>query len=249
MKLDENPAEMEVIAEGKTKIVRRMSDPNLVLLEFKYAITALDGEKKDFIKGKGRINARISAILFEVLSRSGIPTHYVSFIEPNYMVVKRLEMLPVEVVCRNIAAGHFAKRYPVEAGTPLKIPVVEYYLKDDLHHDPMINEDHFIVLGLSSSREEIKNIKEITLRVNKVLSDFFDSIGITLVDFKLEFGRGADGKIYVGDEINGDSMRLWDKMTGKILDKDVYRRGAPLSEVLDTYVECYRKIIGEAPKL
>lgn len=242
-------SKLEVIGEGKTKIVRRMDDPNIVLLEFKDSITALDGEKKDVIAGKGHINAKISSFLFELLSREGIPTHYVSFIEPNYMVVKRLKMLPVEVVCRNIAAGSFAKRYPVEAGSRLKYPVVEYYLKDDLRHDPMMNEDHIVALGISPSADEVKEIKKVTLRVNEVLSKFLDSKGITLVDFKLEFGRGSDGRIYVGDEINGDSMRLWDKETGRILDKDVYRQGKSLKDVLDTYREFYKRIIGVEPKL
>ncbi|MBS7248670.1 MAG: phosphoribosylaminoimidazolesuccinocarboxamide synthase [Candidatus Jordarchaeales archaeon] len=247
--LPQDFSKLEIIGEGKTKIVRRMDNPELVLLEFKDAITALDGEKKDTITGKGHINARISGFLFEFLSKEGVPTHYVSFIEPKYMVVKRLKMLPVEVVCRNIAAGSFAKRYPVEAGSRLKHPVVEYYLKDDLRHDPMMNEDHMVVLGILSSIEEVNEIKRLTLTVNKALSKFLDDKGITLVDFKLEFGRDRNGRIYVGDEINGDSMRLWDKRTGRILDKDVYRQGKNLSEVLETYRECYRRIIGEEPRV
>jgi len=247
--LPQDFSKLEVIGEGKTKIVRRMENPDLVLLEFKDAITALDGEKKDTLTGKGHINARISSFLFEFLSKEGVPTHYVSFIEPNYMVVRRLKMLPVEIVCRNIAAGSFTKKYPVKAGSRLKYPVVEYYLKDDLRHDPMMNEDHIVVLGILPSIEEVKEIKELTLKVNKSLSNFLDSKGITLVDFKLEFGKDKDGKICIGDEINGDSMRLWDKETGRVLDKDVYRQGKKLSEVLETYRECYKRIIGEEPKV
>ncbi|MEM1657618.1 MAG: phosphoribosylaminoimidazolesuccinocarboxamide synthase [Candidatus Jordarchaeales archaeon] len=242
-------SKLEVIGEGKTKIVRKMDNPDLVLLEFKDTITALDGEKKDVIIGKGHINAKISSFFFELLSSKDIPTHYVSFIEPRYMVVKRLKMLPVEVVCRNIAAGSFAKRYPVEVGSRLKYPVVEYYLKDDARHDPMMNEDHLVVLGITQSVDEVKKIKELTLKVNQVLSEFLDSKGMTLVDFKLEFGVDASGSIYVGDEINGDSMRLWDKETGKSLDKDVYRKGGNLREVLKRYIELYRRIIGTDPKI
>nr|MDO8079920.1 phosphoribosylaminoimidazolesuccinocarboxamide synthase [Candidatus Freyarchaeota archaeon] len=238
----------KVLSEGKTKIVRETERSDVVLLEFKDSITALDGEKKDILRGKAVINSHISAYLLELLEKNGVPTHIIEFIEPNMMRVKKLNMIPVEVVCRNIAAGHFVKNFPVAEGTPLNPPVVEFYLKDDARHDPMLNEDHFLVLGLAS-REEVKKIKGLTLKTNKVLSKDLKAKGLILVDFKIEVGRGTGGKIYVGDEINADSMRLREVGTNRILDKDVYRKGGSMEEVLNTYVQLYEKILGKKPPI
>ncbi|MEX2707113.1 MAG: phosphoribosylaminoimidazolesuccinocarboxamide synthase [Candidatus Freyrarchaeum guaymaensis] len=238
----------KILSEGKTKIVRETESSDVVLLEFKDSITALDGEKMDTLRGKAIINSHISAYFLELLEKEGVPTHFVEFIEPNMMKVKNLEMIPVEVVCRNIAAGHLVKNYPIEEGTPLNPPVVEFYLKDDARHDPMLNDDHLVILGLAS-REEVKKIREIALETNRVLREALKAKGLTLVDFKIEVGRGGDGKIYVGDEINGDSMRIWEEGTNKILDKDVYRKGGTLDEVLDTYVKLYERLLGEPPPI
>lgn len=238
----------KVLSEGKTKIVREAESSDVVLLEFKDSITALDGEKMDVLKGKAVINSQISAYFLELLEKKGVPTHFLEFVEPNMMMVKSLQMIPVEVVCRNIAAGHLVKNYPIEEGTLLNPPIVEFFLKDDARHDPMLTEDHFVILGLAS-REEVKEIKEITLKTNRVLSEALKAKGLTLVDFKIEVGRGLDGKIYVGDEINGDSMRIWEVGTDKILDKDVYRKGGSMDKVLNTYIQLYKRLLGKPPPI
>ncbi|MEM2144181.1 MAG: phosphoribosylaminoimidazolesuccinocarboxamide synthase [Candidatus Jordarchaeaceae archaeon] len=238
----------KILSEGKTKIVRETERSDIVILEFKDSITALDGEKKDILRGKSIINSHISAYFLKLLEKNGVPTHMIEFIEPNMMKVKKLNMIPVEVVCRNIAAGHFVKNFPISEGTPLNPPVVEFYLKDDARHDPMLNDDHFLVLGLAS-RDEVKKIKALALKTNKVLSKDLKAKGLILVDFKIEVGRGTDGKIYVGDEINADSMRLREVGTNRILDKDVYRKGGSLEEVLTTYIQLYEKLLGKTPPI
>jgi len=238
------PKVLQLITEGKTKKVWETENPDLVILEFKDDITAFDGAKHDVISGKGAINAAISAKIFEHLNKNGIPTHFVEFVAPRYHVVRRLEMIPLEVVCRNIATGHLVKRLPmIKDGTRLEFPVLEFYLKDDKLHDPLINDHHVVLLKLASWKE-IEEMKKITLRVNEVLRTFFEERGLILVDFKLEFGRDRNGKLLVGDELNGDAMRIWDMYTGKILDKDVYRKGYPLDEVLVRYREFYRRVVG-----
>jgi len=233
------------ISEGKTKIVYAASEKGEVLVEFKDDITALDGEKHDILSGKGWINAAISARLFRELEREGVPTHFIS-LDPSRPVMraKRLEMIPIEVVCRNLAAGHFLSRFPMfDKGEKLSIPVVEFYLKNDELHDPMLVEDHLPVLGLASL-DEADEMKKITRKVNEVLSNFFLDIGLLLVDFKIEFGRDSEGKIVVGDEINCDSMRLWETDTGEVLDKDIYRKGGSLDEVKRVYEESLHRIVG-----
>ncbi|MHA1238381.1 MAG: phosphoribosylaminoimidazolesuccinocarboxamide synthase [Candidatus Odinarchaeia archaeon] len=238
----------KLISEGKTKKVYEIDDPDKVALVFKDDITALDGEKHDIIRGKGYINATLSAKFFQVLESHGVPTHFIEYIEPNIIIARKVNMLPVEVVLRNIAAGHFVKNFPmVKAGTQLKIPVIEFYYKSDELHDPMLNDYHMQVLGLATA-EEIEEIKRITLEVNKALREFLKEKKLELVDFKIEFGRDKENKLLVGDEINGDSMRLW-KIDGGILDKDVYRKGGSLDEVLDTYIELFKTIMGYEPKL
>ncbi len=236
------------LAEGKTKIVYKSEDPNQVILEFKDDITAGDGLKHDVISGKGYLNCAISSKLFELLENAGVPTHFVKYVAPNYMVVRTVTMVPVEIVCRNIAAGHLLHRFPVEAGQKLDPPFVEFFLKDDAKHDPMVNDMHLAFLKLAT-RDECDRIREITLNLNKTMGEFFASKGITLVDFKIEVGRDAGGKFLVSDEINGDSCRLWVKdEAGKILDKDVYRKGGSLDEVKQIYINLYKQIIGEDPK-
>ena len=235
------------IAEGKTKIVYESNIKNSVILEFKDDITAGDGLKHDVISGKGYLNCAISSKIFELLEDAGVPTHFVKYIPPNYMVVRTVKMLPVEIVCRNIAAGHLLQRFPVNAGDPLDPPFVEFFLKDDERHDPMINDMHMAYLKLAT-RDECDEIRRITLLVNKAMKEFFASIGIILVDFKIEVGRDVSGKFLVSDEVNGDSCRLWVKAEeGKILDKDVYRKGGSLEEVKNVYINLYKQIIGKEP--
>lgn len=236
------------LAEGKTKIVYALPVKDEVLLKFKDDITALDGKKHDVLPGKGMINAGVSAKIFSLLKKKGIPTHFVKMVDSSTMKVKKLNMIPVEVVCRNIAAGHLVKNYPFfKKGEKLKTPLIEFYLKNDLFHDPLLSEEHLKVFGLMNKRE-IDETKKITLKVNKILSGFMWKLGLELVDFKLEFGKDKKGKLRVGDELNIDCMRLWDLKTGKSMDKDVYREGADLDKVLQTYVQTYRLIVGKEPK-
>ena len=236
------------IAEGKTKIVYESPNENEVILEFKDDITAGDGLKHYVISGKGYLNCAISSKIFELLEKARVPTHFVKYIPPNYMVVRWVKMVPVEIVCRNIAAGHLLQRFPVEAGQKLDPPFVEFFLKDDAKHDPMVNDMHLGYLKLAT-RDECDRIREITLLVNKAMGEFFASKGITLVDFKIEVGRDKSGKFLVSDEVNGDSCRLWVMgEEGKILDKDVYRKGGSLDEVKKIYINLYKTVLGEDPK-
>ncbi len=235
------------LGEGKTKIVYDTDKSDTVLLKFKDDITALDGKKHDVLKGKGRINATISAKIFQELERAGVPTHFEEYIQPDSIIAYKLEMIPIEVVCRNYAAGHLLSRLPmIKEGTRFKDPLIEFYLKNDALHDPILNEDHLRVLDLANGRE-IQEIKNLTKAVSKDLTRFMSVRGLKLIDFKLEFGRDKYGKLRVGDELNADSMRLWDLDTGKGFDKDAYRRGASLSKVLQVYEELYKRIIGRKP--
>lgn len=234
---------MGLVAEGKTKLVYALDDPSLVLLRFKDQVTALDGKKRDVIPGKGALNASISAKLFQVLRRGGVENHYIETYDESSLVVKRLQMIPVEVVCRNVATGSIVKRLPVSEGTVFDPPIVEFFLKDDARGDPMINESHMRALKLAS-KSEVEQMVEATLKANEVLRRFLESRGMVLLDFKLEFGRG-DGGILVGDELDPDCMRVRDASTGKVLDKDLYRKGASLEEVKRAYEEFYGRISRE----
>lgn len=211
----------ELVYTGKAKSLYRTDTPGELLVQFRDDITAFDGGKKDVITRKGAWNARVSAKLFGLLEENGIPTHFIRMDGDSAMIVRDLAMIPLEVIVRNRAAGSLVRRYPFTEGTPLRPPVIVIDYKDDARHDPMINDDIIIALDLLS-RDELATVREMALRVNEVLVRFFDSIGISLVDFKLEFGKDR-GRIVVGDEISMDSMRLWDKSTGESLDKDVYR--------------------------
>jgi phosphoribosylaminoimidazole-succinocarboxamide synthase len=211
----------ELVYAGKAKSLYRTDTPGELLVQFRDDITAFDGERKDVITRKGAWNARVSAKLFGLLEENGIPTHFIRMDGDSAMIVRDLAMIPLEVIVRNRAAGSLVRRYPFTEGTPLNPPVIVIDYKDDARHDPMINDDIIIALDLLS-RDELATVREMALRVNEVLVRFFDSIGISLVDFKLEFGKDR-GNIVVGDEISMDSMRLWDKSTGQSLDKDVYR--------------------------
>lgn len=229
---------MKLIYKGKAKNVYEL-DENTVVLEFRDEISAFDGKKRDVLISKGSINARISSIFFEILNNRGIPTHYIRFEEPNRIIAKRLKMIPLEVICRNIATGSLVKRYPFENGQVLKRPIVEFCLKDDRYHDPLLNEDVAYNLGISNETE-MRIMREITLKVNDILKEFLDRRGIILVDFKLEFGKDSNGNIYVADEISPDTCRFWDKNTGEIMDKDRFRKD--LGNVLEYYKEVLKRI-------
>lgn len=207
--------------EGKAKSVYASENPDELVVVFRNDMTAFNGEKHDQFLDKGRLNATASEFFMKMLEKEGIPTHFVRMDAPDVMVVKRLDMIHLEIIVRNVAAGSMTKKYPVAEGTVLERPVVSIDYKDDERGDPMINDDLIEVLHIMTA-DEIRKVKEMALKVNTILSRFFDECGITLVDFKLEFGREKD-RIVLGDEISMDSMRLWDKETGESFDKDVYR--------------------------
>jgi len=233
------------IAEGKTKIVRTSANSGEVILEFKDSITAFDGEKIDFLPQKGRINAAFTAHLFSLLNANGVRTHLIELVQPGVMRVKKLSMIPLEVVCRNVAAGHFLKRFPMyKRGERLPMPVVEFFWKNDALRDPMLAEEHVLLMDLAREAE-IQEMKRITKQANEVLSNYLVQRDLLLADFKLEFGRDEAGNLVIGDELSADSMRLWDMRTQKILDKDVYREGKSLEEVARIYEEGLRRITGE----
>ena len=211
----------DLIIKGKAKSVYTTDMKGKLIVEFRDDITAFDGGKKDVLKNKGGYNAEVSAFFFEYLEQNGVKTHFFTMLDPHHMVVRKLEMIPLEVIVRNIAAGSIVRNYPFEEGTPLDPPLIVIDFKDDARHDPMLNDEIIIALKLVTPAE-LKKIKKVALEVNRLLSALLEAQEITLVDFKIEFGR--QGKtIYLGDEISMDSMRLWDKKTGESLDKDVYR--------------------------
>jgi phosphoribosylaminoimidazole-succinocarboxamide synthase len=229
----------ELIYEGKAKSLYRTDTPGQLYVQFRDDITAFDGGKKDILSKKGSLNAMVSAKLFSLLEEHGIPTHFVRMEGDSAMIVRDLRMIPLEVIVRNIAAGSLVRDYPVTDGMALDPPVIVIDYKDDARHDPMLNDDIIVIALRLLTRDELAGVKSLAYRVNAVLKRFFDDLGITLVDFKLEFGWDG-GRIVVGDEISMDSMRLWDTATGKSLDKDVYRfeKGDVLA--------VYREVAGRA---
>ena len=211
----------DLLYKGKAKTVYTTSTKGKLIVEFRDDITAFDGGKKNVLKNKGSYNAEVSAFFFEYLERNGVKTHFFTMLDPHRLVVRKLEMIPLEVIVRNIAAGSIVRNYPFREGDPLSPPLIVIDYKDDTRHDPMLNDEIILALHLVTP-SELKKIKKMALEVNQLLSTLLAAQGITLVDFKIEFGR--QGKtIYLGDEISMDSMRLWDKKTGESLDKDVYR--------------------------
>lgn len=211
----------DLLYAGKAKSVFRTEKEGIYLVEFRDDITAFDGGKKDVLFQKGSLNARVSAFLFGHLAENGISSHFIEMVDERSMLVRSLAMIPLEVIVRNLAAGSMVRNYPVAEGTPLDPPVLVMDYKDDSRHDPMLNDDLIIALKILNATE-LARVREMALSINRVLVRFFDSLDITLVDFKIEFGR-LDDQILLGDEISMDSMRLWDTRTGESLDKDVYR--------------------------
>ncbi|PKL61722.1 MAG: phosphoribosylaminoimidazolesuccinocarboxamide synthase [Methanomicrobiales archaeon HGW-Methanomicrobiales-2] len=231
--------QVDLLYTGKAKSVYRTDDPEVYIMKFRDDITAFDGGKKDTLGGKGRYNAEVSSFLFRYLEEHGIRTHYLESIEPAVVAVRNLTMIPLEVIVRNVAAGSIVRNYPFKEGEPLDPPVIVIDYKSDAHHDPMLNDELIYALKLATP-EELDQIKAMALAVNEVLQDYLDLRGITLVDFKLEFGRYG-GEIVVGDEISMDSMRLWDKETRASLDKDVYRFSK--GDVMETYAGVAKRIL------
>lgn len=229
----------DLLYSGKAKSVYTTDKDDVLIVEFRDDITAFDGGKKDRLEKKGSYNAAVSAYFFDRLSSQGIRTHFIRMLDARRMAVRRLEMIPLEVIVRNYAAGSMVRNYPVKVGARLDPPVIVIDFKDDTRHDPMLNDDLIYALKLASP-SELRRIKKMALAVNDVLSDLLAKEGIQLVDFKLEFGRYRKG-IYLGDEISMDSMRLWDKKTGESLDKDVYRFDK--GDVMATYNRVSQRII------
>lgn len=228
----------KLLYEGKAKRIFETNDESVLWAEFKDSATAFDGVKKGTIERKGEYNAVMSAKLFAALERAGVVTHFVKQVDARSLLVRRLKMYPVEIVMRNKIAGSLAKRYGLERGTPLKKPLLEYYLKDDELHDPMMNRNHVVVLGYMTERK-LTHVEGEAAKVNRFLARYMKRRGLELVDFKLEFGeRGR--KIYLGDEISPDTCRIWDAATGEVFDKDRFR--FDLGEVESHYEEVVRRL-------
>ncbi len=227
--------------EGKAKKVYATNDPDLVIVSYKDDATALDGLKKGTITGKGVINNRMSNYLCRLLEKHGVPTHFVEELNDRETVVKKVSIVPLEVIIRNISAGSFAKRYGVEEGIVFAEPTIEFSYKNDDLHDPLINSYHALALGLAT-KKEIEEIKAMAFKVNDILKEYFLSLNVKLVDFKLEFGRLKDGTIVLADEISPDTCRFWDADTNEKLDKDRFRRD--MGGVEDAYNEMMKRVFG-----
>ena len=237
----------ELINNGKVKSVYTTDDENAVIIEFRDDMTAGDGARKEVMNKKGSYNALISTKLFKVLEENGIKTQFIDLPETNVMVAKKLEMIPIEVIVRNIATGSLIRKYPIADGTKLDPPIVQMDFKADEFHDPMLNDSIIKALGLAT-QEEIDELTEKALKINEVLSEFLLEAGIILVDFKVEFGKDKHGDIFLGAEISPDGCRWWDSETLDMLDKELFRKGKD-NEVMDAYVEVYNRIIPDDEKI
>ncbi len=233
---------LEQLYEGKAKKVYKTDDPECYIVDYKDDATAFNGEKKGTIAGKGVINNRVTNHLMKMLEKEGVPTHLVKEISDRETIVKKVTIVPLEVIVRNIAAGSFSKRFGVEEGTVLKQPSLEYSYKDDALGDPMINDYHILSLGLAT-KEELATIAGYAFKVNEVLKKYLLTLDIELVDFKLEFGKLSDGTIVLADEISPDTCRFWDVKTHEKLDKDRFRRN--LGGEVEAYQEILHRLMGE----
>ena len=231
---------LEQIYEGKAKKVYKTDDPELYIVDYKDDATAFNGLKKGTIAGKGIINNQMSNRLMQMIEQKGVPTHFVKELSERETLVKKVSIVPLEVIVRNIAAGSFSKRYGVDEGMVFEEPVIEFSYKNDALGDPLLNTDHALALKVAT-RAEIDTIKSYALKVNSILKAFWAECGITLVDFKLEFGKTADGSVILADEISPDTCRLWDSATGEKLDKDRFRRD--LGGVEEAYAEIMKRLV------
>jgi phosphoribosylaminoimidazole-succinocarboxamide synthase len=234
-----NVTQGKELYEGKAKKVFATDDAGLVIIHYKDDATAFNGEKKGQIEDKGVMNNQIASSLFELLAASGVPTHFVARLSERDMLCKKVRIVPLEVIVRNVAAGSMAKRLGLAEGTALKTTVFELSYKDDSLGDPLVNDYHAVAIG-ASTFEEIEAIKAITFKVNEVLSSFFYNKGVRLIDFKLEFGRTESGELVLADEISPDTCRFWDAKTNEKLDKDRFRRD--LGNVKEAYIEILNRL-------
>ena len=231
----------EQLYEGKAKKVFATADKNLVIVSYKDDATAFNGLKKGTIEGKGVINNKMSNFLMQILEKEGVKTHFVEELSDRETVVKKVSILPLEVIIRNISAGSFAKHYGVKEGVVFAEPTIEFSYKNDDLGDPLLNEYHALALGLAT-KDEIALVKSMAFKINEVLKEYFKKLNVTLVDFKIEFGKTADGEIVLADEISPDTCRFWDSTTGEKLDKDRFRRD--LGGVEGAYQEMMRRLMG-----
>lgn len=231
----------KLLYEGKAKLVYETEEPGLLIVSYKDDATAFNGLKKGSVAGKGAINNRMSNLLMKRLERVGIPTHFVEELNSRDTLVKRVAIIPLEVIVRNRAAGSFSQRYGVEEGFLFQSPTLEFSYKNDALGDPLLNTSHALALGLAT-REELETIKRYSLAINEELKALWANCGVTLVDFKLEFGRGPEGSVLLADEISPDTCRLWDVSTGEKLDKDRFRRD------LGKVEEAYEEVMGRLEK-
>lgn len=229
----------EQIYEGKAKKVYGTDDPELLIVDYKDDATAFNGLKKGTISGKGVINNRMSNFLMQIIEKAGVPTHFVKELSDRETLVRRVTIVPLEVIVRNISAGSFAKHYGVEEGIVFDKPTIEFSYKNDALGDPLIASSHAIALGLVNEKE-LETITDYSFKVNDILKNFWAKRGVTLVDFKIEFGRTGDGTIILADEISPDTSRLWDSKTGEKLDKDRFRRD--LGGVEEAYAEVMKRL-------
>ena len=225
--------------EGKAKQVYATDDPELVVIHYKDDATAFNGLKKDSISNKGVLNNKITTMLFEELNRRGIKTHWVKTLNDRDQLCRKVSIVPLEVIVRNVVAGSMAKKFGIEEGTELKEPLFEICYKNDDLGDPMINDTHAIGLGFAT-REELDQIYAITSQVNEALKEIFDQVNVRLIDFKLEFGKDQNGTILLADEISPDTCRFWEKGTNRKLDKDRFRRD--MGDVIGAYEEIYHRL-------
>ncbi|MBR2461507.1 MAG: phosphoribosylaminoimidazolesuccinocarboxamide synthase [Spirochaetaceae bacterium] len=228
--------------EGKAKKIFATSNPDLVIMEYKDSATAFNGEKKGEIDEKGILNNTIAASIFQMLNQKGIPTHFIAKLNDREVLCKKVSIVPLEVIVRNVAAGSFSKRLAVPEGSELKTTIFELSYKDDELGDPLINDYHAVAIG-AATWDDLKVIYDITAKINDILKDFFLGCGVRLIDFKLEFGRDSQGNIILADEISPDTCRFWDAKTNEKLDKDRFRRD--LGNVKEAYVEMLNRITGK----
>ena len=232
----------EQLYEGKAKKVFATENPDYCIVSYKDDATAFNGLKKGTILGKGAINNRVTNYLMKMLEKEGIPTHFVEELNDRETVVKRVKIIPLEVIVRNVAAGSLAKRLGLEEGVRMGRTVLEFCYKDDALGDPMVNEYHILAMNFATE-EELKLISEYSLKINRILSEYLAEVNVELIDFKLEFGKTADGTVVLADEISPDTCRFWDMTTHEKLDKDRFRRD--LGNVEDAYIEIRKRLMGE----
>lgn len=232
----------QLLYEGKAKRLYATEDAQVLFVEYKDSATAFNGEKKSEIAGKGVLNNRITTLIFEKLQANGIVSHFLKRLSDTEQLVRKVNIIPIEVVVRNVAAGSLAKRIGYEEGVVLPRPIVEFYYKDDALGDPFITTEHIDILGIAT-KKEVEALYTSALQVNEVLRPIFSEVGVSLIDFKLEFGRDADGNVLLADEISPDTCRLWDAKTKQKLDKDVFRRD--LGSLTEVYTIILQKLGGK----